>query len=87
LEQKCSKTQISIYPQKVQHVDQFLMKRGHRTLFKVQAAKCMNIMAVEKYYMYHVKGSLLLRTILLQYILIYECIKDTNKALTSTQFF
>jgi len=54
----CGTTQTSIDPQKVQHLNQCLMKPDHlekkllarhRTFFKVQAAKCMNIRGVEKY--------------------------------------
>jgi len=59
MEQKCcGTTQISIDPEKVQHLDQCLMKpghlekillAGHRTVFKVQAAKCMNIRGAKKH--------------------------------------
>jgi len=56
-QQWCGKTEISIYPQKFQNLDQYLMKSGHtdemcqqnRTFMKAQAAKSMNIRAVEKY--------------------------------------
>jgi len=42
-QQCCGKTQVTIYPQKVQNLDQYLMKpgqtqnllAGHRTFFKV----------------------------------------------------
>jgi hypothetical protein len=59
MEQKwCVKTQLSICPQKVQHLDQFLMKQGYsykicyketEIFSKCGAAKCMNIRTKIKY--------------------------------------
>jgi hypothetical protein len=47
----CGKTQLSVCPQKVQHLDQFLMKPSQldtECFSNRGAAKCMNIRSAEK---------------------------------------
>jgi len=92
-QQCCGTTQISIDPEKVQHLEQCLMKPGHlekhllarhRTFFKLWGRSvhehkgCTEILSTFK-----VNGSLLLCTIFWYCIIVYEHIKDTNKPLIS----